>query len=404
MEFIAVVFDRFLGREDERFEFVLRIDDFATFLIFGFVLFRIVDHAIDIALVQARRSFNRNALFFARSLVFCRDVDDTVGVDIEGNFDLGHATRSRRDTFQVEFGKRSILSRHFAFTLEDVNRDFRLVVVGCREDFALTGGDRRIARNEFRRHATECFDTERKRRHVEQQDVFHIAGQNTTLDSSTQSDDFVGVDAVIRFFAEEFFDFLLNQRNTRRTTDQDDFIDIGNGFIRIAQRFLTRFERFLDDVGDHVFEFGARQIDVEVFGPRRIGGEERQVDVGRSHRRKRFFRFFGFVTETLQNHLIVRNVDATVFLELFHEPVDDQFVDVIAAQVRVAIRRNDFDDVVADFQDRDIERTTTEVIDGDRFVFFLVQAIGKCSGRRFVDDTTDVETGDFTSIFRRLTL
>ena len=72
--------------------------------------------------------------------------------------------------------------------------------------------------------------------------------------------------------------------------------------------------------------------------------------------------------------------------------------------MRVAIRRNDFDDVVADFQDRDIERTTTEVIDGDRFVFFLVQAIGKCSGRRFVDDTTDVETGDFTSIFRRLTL
>ena len=70
----------------------------------------------------------------------------------------------------------------------------------------------------------------------------------------------------------------------------------------------------------------------------------------------------------------------------------------------IAVRRLHFEDAVAEFQDGDIERTAAQVIDGDLFVFLLVHAVGQRSGRRFVDDTLDIEAGDTARVFRRLTL
>ena len=58
-----------------------------------------------------------------------------------------------------------------------------------------------------RHHAAEGLDAERQGRHVEEQDVLHLAGQDARLDGGADRDHLVRVHALVRLLAEE----LLHQ-------------------------------------------------------------------------------------------------------------------------------------------------------------------------------------------------
>ena len=45
--------------------------------------------------------------------------------------------------------------------------------------------------------------------------------------------------------------------------------------------------------------------------------------------------------------------------------------------MRVAVGRLDLDDAFADLEDRDVEGAAAEVVDGDRLVLLLVEAVGE---------------------------
>ena len=79
-------------------------------------------------------------------------------------------------------------------------------------------------------------------------------------------------------------------------------------------------------------------------------------------------------------------------------------VDVIAAQVRVAVGRLYFDDAFAHFKDGNIERAAAQVVDGDRLVFFLVEAVGQRRRRRLIDDAQHFEARDFAGLLGGLAL
>jgi len=53
--------------------------------------------------------------------------------------------------------------------------------------------------------------------------------------------------------------------------------------------------------------------------------------------------------------------------------MNKMFVDVVTTEHGVTIRGFYFSYAIADFQDWNIKRTTTEVEYGDRFVLFLIQ-------------------------------
>ena len=87
-------------------------------------------------------------------------------------------------------------------------------------------------------------------------------------------------------------------------------------------------------------------------------------------------------------------VDALALLELGDQPLDDRVVEVVAAEVRVAVGRLHLDDALADFEDRDVEGAAAEVVDGDGLVLLLVEAVGERRRGRLVDDAQHVEPGD----------
>ena len=74
------------------------------------------------------------------------------------------------------------------------------------------------------------------------------------------------------------------------------------------------------------------------------------------------------------------------FLNSLGDVVDQHLVEVVAAQVRVAVDALDLEHAFADVQDRDVERAAAEVEDGDLLALLLVEAVGQRGGRRLVDD------------------
>ena len=131
----------------------------------------------------------------------------------------------------------------------------------------------------------------------------------------------------------------------------------------------------------------------------------RQVDFGRRGRRKFDFRLLGSLFQTLHSHRVFRQVDAFVALEILHEPVDDDLVEIVAAEVRVAIRRDHFKHTTTKFEDGNIERTATEVEHGDFHIFVsLIDTVGQSGSRRLVHDALHVQTCNLTSLFCGLTL
>ena len=119
---------------------------------------------------------------------------------------------------------------------------------------------------------------------------------------------------------------------------------------------------------------------VRCFGPDGVRRDERQVDVGLGLEREVLFGLLGGLLEPLEGHLVLQEVDALFLLELAGDVVDQGLVPVVAAEVGVAVGREDFEDAVGDVEHRDVERPAAEVEDGDLLVLLLVEAVGE--GRR----------------------
>ncbi len=67
--------------------------------------------------------------------------------------------------------------------------------------------------------------------------------------------------------------------------------------------------------------------------------------------------------------------------------------------MRVAVRRLDLKNAVADFENRDVVGSAAQVPDQNGFVPLLVQAVSERGRRRFVDDAQHLETGDLAGVF-----
>ena len=81
-----------------------------------------------------------------------------------------------------------------------------------------------------------------------------------------------------------------------------------------------------------------------------------------------------------KGHRIFAEIDAFAFAEFFGEVVDELFIKVIAAQVGVAVDRENFKHAIADIKGGNVERSAAQVEDENFFVLLFVQAI--LPGRR----------------------
>ena len=78
------------------------VDLFLTGLVFGSVLLSLADSLVDVVLAQVSGSGDGDVSLLAGAQVLSGDLYDAVGIDVEGDFDLGNTTGSRSDAAQLE--------------------------------------------------------------------------------------------------------------------------------------------------------------------------------------------------------------------------------------------------------------------------------------------------------------
>src|SRR5690606_21708632 len=106
---------------------------------------------------------------------------------------------------------------------------------------------------------------------------------------------------------------------------------------------------------------------------------------------------------------ILVQINAGIFLEFAGQILDQAQVEVFTTQVGVTVGGQHFELVLAvdfgNFDDGDIESTTTQVVDRDHGVTaLLVHAISQGRSSGLVDDALDFQTGDTAGVFGGLTL
>jgi hypothetical protein len=208
----------------------------------------------------------------------------------------------------------------------------------------------------------------------------------------------------VGFLAKLALDFLLHARHAGHAADEDHFVDLGLGEPGIAQAILHRRHAAVDQVADELLELRAAQRHVQVLGPAGVGGDERQVDVRALRARQLALGLFRGFLQALEGHRVLGQVDAVLLLELRHQPIHDALVEVVAAQVRVAVGGLHLEHAVADFQHGDVERAAAEIVHGDLFFLLLVEAVGQRGRGRLVDDAQHFEACDAARVLGRLPL
>ncbi len=331
-------------------------------------------------------------------------MDDAVGVDIKGYLDLWHAPGRGRNPHEVESAQGSVVMCHLAFALEHMDGNRVLVVRGRREYLTLGDRDRRVAFNQLGAHPSQRLNTQGKGRDVEEKHILDLSGEHPGLYGGADGDHFIGIDAAVRFFAEDFLDNPADGGHARHAADQDDLVDLPGGQAGIFQSAVAGILGALQQSVAQLLQFGAGKRVIEMFGSGRVRRDERKIDVGGDRAGQFTFGLFGAFFQALQGHGVFSQVDTLVAEELLRQPVNDFLIKVVAAQVGVAVGAQHLEAVVTDGQHGDVEGAAAQIIYGDFFVLLLVHAVGE--GRRggFVDNAEHFQPGDPARIFRGLTL
>ena len=404
LDLLTELAERLLGRVDQAVRLVPRLDQLLALLILFGVLLGLLDHALDLFLVETAGSLDADLLLLAGRLVLGRDVDDAVGVDVEGDLDLRHAARGGRDADEIELAEHLVIGRHLALALEDPDGDRVLIVIRGREHLALLGGDRRVAIDDPGKDTAQRLDAERQRGDVEKKDVLDLAGEHRCLNGSADRDDLVRVHALVRILAEEVLDRLDHLGHARHAADQDDLVDIAGAETGVLQRLLAGIDGAIDQIADQHLQLGAADLERQMLRPGGVRGDEGQVDLGLRGRGELDLGFLSGFLQTLQRQLVAAKINALILLELIGHVVDQAKVEVLTAEEGVTIGGLHLEDAVADLEDRDVEGTAAEVVDRDGLGVRLVEAVGERCRRRLVDDAQNLEAGDLAGVLGGLAL
>ena len=303
-----------------------------------------------------------------------------------------------RNVGKLEFAEVVVVLSHGALTLENLDEDDGLVIGSGGEDLGLLGGDSGTTLDEVGHDTTGGLDTKGKRVDIHEDDVLSagVTGENTTLNGSTVSNSLIGVDVLASLLSEILLEHLLNLRDTSGTTNKDDVINVALLHLGVLQNLLNRLESLLEEVVVQLLELGAGEGLREVV----TLVERLDFDLGSLLGRESTLGLLDLTLELTHSLSVLSDVDIVLLVVLLGEVVDNAVVEILTTKVSVTSGGLDLKNALLDGEDRNIESTTTEIVD-ENLAFLLVglvEAVGESGGGGFVDDTENVETGDGTGV------
>src|ERR1017187_4178683 len=144
----AVLLEGLFDVVDHGIGAIAGVDGVLLLAVLGGVGFGIPGHLFDLVLGEAAGAGDGDLLFVVGAAILGGHIEDAIGIDIEGDFDLRHAAGGRRDIADLEGTEQAVVVGHGALTLVDFDLHRRLVFAGRGEDLALAGGNGGIALDE----------------------------------------------------------------------------------------------------------------------------------------------------------------------------------------------------------------------------------------------------------------
>src|SRR5208282_2523220 len=185
--------------------------------------------------------------------------------------------------------------------------------------------------------------------------------------------------------------------------DEHYFLDVGWLELRVGERLLHWAHGAVNDGMNQRVQSAAREfVNVDAA----IG--QRKTQCGSLRFRKLMLNGDEGLAQFLCKFAMRREVDFVGLKNLLVNERLQQVVDIIPAEVRIAVGREDLVDVAFsrgdEFQNRNIESAATEIVNGDASTLFLVQAVPESSGSWLIHEAQDFEASDFASVFGGLPL
>jgi hypothetical protein len=367
------------------------------------VLLGIVDHALDLLLAQTGAGSDGDRLVLVGRLVLGTNVDDGIGINVEGDLNLGDTTVRWGNANELEVAEELVVTDELTLTLVDLDLDSGLEVGGGGEGLGLLGGNSGVAVDQTGENTAESLNTERQRGDIEKEEVSDLSRKDTTLDRRTDGNSLIGVDGLGGVTAEDALDGLSDLGHTGHATNEDDILDVLGLEAGILEGLADGVNGPRDEGLDQTLELSAGHLGVDVLRAGSVGGNEGKVDVGLEGRRQLNLGLLGSLTDTLDGHAVAREVDALLGLELLDKVTDEGDVEVLTTKVSVTVGGLDLEYTAGDLKNGDIESTSAKIVDSDNAVV-LLKTVGKSSGGRLVDHTHDVKTRDLTGVLGGLTL
>ncbi|CAG9943851.1 unnamed protein product [Clonostachys rosea f. rosea IK726] len=301
------------------------------------VLLSLGNHALN--LLRSKTTLvvgDGDGLLLASSLVVGGNLEDTVGVKAEGDLDLGNTTRGRGDTGKLELAEDVVVLGQRSLTLEDLDQDHGLVVSGGREDLALAGRDLGVTADKLGHNSTGGLDTESKRVDIHEEYLLGtlLTGKNTSLDGSTESDSFIGVDALGSLLAvEEALNEALDLGDTGGTTDEDNVVNLGLLDIGVLENLLDRLQGLLEEVDVELLELGAGESLREVIAL----PESLNLNAGAHLRRQSALGLLSLALELTHGLGVLGDVNAVLLVVGLGQVVDDALVEIFTTEMEAAM-------------------------------------------------------------------
>ena len=338
--------------------------------------------------------------------VSCRDVDDSVLVDLEGDIDIDVSAPGLLEPREFELAQQLVFGQVPGLALTDPDDDGLLVVLERCEGPSLLDRDGRVSLDDGLCESARHADLERERRHVEEERLVLDVYEGGGMDGGAHGDDLVRVYVGAWVLLEILAHGVVDDRQARRSTDQHDAVEVPRDHACLLERFVADLEGALDQVVYECLEFAGGHRAFERERRRSIGGghDVWDADVALFRDGEFLLGRLGGHLELLQSEWVVAEVDPLLLHELVREQVDQPVVEVVAAQEGVSAGGEHLEDVVSDLEDRDVESAAAEVVDSDLLRQALAEAVGQRGRGGLVEDAEHLESRDAPGVLGRLPL
>jgi len=323
---------------------VLEVDDVLLGFIIGLGVLGLINHAVNIGVGETTGRTDSNILGLASGFVLGRDVHDTIGINVEGNLNLGVSSGGHGDTSKVEVTELLVVLGELTLSLENGDSDLSLVISSSGENLRFLGRNSRVSVDESGEDSSHSLDTERKRGDIEEENVLNISSQDGSLDGGTDSNSLIGVNTSVGGLSEEVLDNLSDLGDSGRSSNHEHFINLILSETGVLKAGFEGLDRSVNKLLGETFKLSSGESCVQMLGARVIEGEVRNVNSGLGSAGELTLGLLSGLTDTLDGSLILMNINSTLGLEFSSEEILEFDIEIFSSKSGISVSGLHFED------------------------------------------------------------